>query len=210
MGPVRDFVLTGGGTDISNPAERKGIIFVVSGPSGCGKTTLCRRLLRNKPGLVNSISATTRLPRKGERRDIDYTYISEKEFKARAKRKEFLEYARVFDSYYGTPKKRAIDTLKKGKDLLLCIDIQGAAQIKRAFKNAVFIFILPPAFADLKKRLLKRSSDNSAQIRRRLGIARREMLAINMYDYAVINDEMEKAAGTLTAIVTAERNRIRE
>lgn len=193
-----------------NRVERKSIIFVVSGPSGCGKTTLCRRLLKNKSGLANSISVTTRSPRRDERSDIDYLYISEKEFKAKLRKKEFLEYARVFGNYYGTPKKSVVDTLKKNKDVLLCIDIQGAAQIKGVFKDAVFIFILPPVFGDLKKRLLKRSSDNSLQIRRRLRIARREMRAINMYDYAVINDDMKEAGRRLSAIVTAERSRIRK
>lgn len=189
--------------------KKRGIIFVVSGPSGCGKTTLCRRLLRNEPGLVNSTSVTTRLPRKGERRDIDYVYITEDEFKTRLKNREFLEYASVFGSHYATPKRPVTDALKKGKDVLLSIDVQGAAQVKRIFKDAVLIFILPPAFSDLEKRLSKRSSDSSAQIKRRLKIAHDELRAINMYDYAVVNDNMREATRRLTVIVTAERNRIR-
>lgn len=189
--------------------KKKGTLFVISGPSGCGKTTLCRRLLKEKPDLISSISVTTRLPRKGERRNIDYIYITEKEFKKRLKKKGFLEYASVFGNHYGTPNRPVIDALEKGKDVLLNIDVQGAAQIKRTFKEAVFIFILPPAFGDLEERLLKRSSDTALQIKKRLKIAYLELRAIGRYDYAVVNDDMTEAAKRLVAIVTAERSRMR-
>lgn len=185
--------------------HQKGILFVISGPSGCGKTTLCRKLLKRKPGLVRSVSLTTRPPRKQERQNRDYTYITKEEFEKEIEKKSLLEYAEIFGSYYGTPKKPVSAALKKGKDVILSIDIQGAAQIHKAFKKAVLIFILPPAFDDLKKRLIKRSSDSTGQIRKRLRTARREIKTAGTYDYVVINDDMKKATDSLIAIVAVER-----
>jgi len=189
--------------------KEKGLVFVISGPSGCGKTTLCRMLLKENLGLLSSTSLTTRAPRRGERREIDYIYVAEDEFKKGLKDKKFLEYAKVFGKYYGTPKKPVIDAIKKGKDIILSIDAQGAAQIKRAIKEAVLIFILPPSFDDLKKRLLKRSSETASQIKRRLRVAHNELRAMDMYDYAVINDDMKEALNYLSAIILAERCRIK-
>jgi len=160
-------------------------------------------------GLVNSVSVTTRPPRKGEKRNADYIYVTEEEFTRDLKRGRFVEYANVFGRYYGTPKAPLIKALSKGKDALLSIDVQGAAKIKKIFKGAIFIFILPPTFDDLKARLQKRSSDTPAQIRRRLRIARRELRAIDMYSYAVINDDKKKATDELVAIITAARCSIR-
>lgn len=202
-------VLRGLPAFISNKIKKKGTAFIVSGPSGCGKTTLCGRLLKRGLGLMNSISVTTRPPRKGEKGNRDYIFIKEKEFKKLLQRKSFLEHARVFGHYYyGTPKEPVLDALKRNKDVLLCIDVQGAAKIKRIVKDAAFIFILPPSFKELRKRLTKRSSDTAAQIRKRLEVARVEMRSIDMYDYMVINDDMETATDQLVSIVKAARCKI--
>lgn len=185
---------------------KKGIIFVISGPSGCGKTTLCNKLLKKFPGMVNSVSMTTRNPRKGERRGRDYIYVSTAEFKKTLEKKGFIEYASVFGNYYGTPKQAVLDTVNRGGDVLLGIDVQGASQIRKIFKGAVLIFILPPNTSELQNRLQKRSTDSPAQIARRLKIAKKEMRAAKKYDYAVVNDRIEGAVSALAAIVRAERS----
>ena len=187
---------------------RRGGFTTLIGPSGCGKTTLCASLLRRDKSLLRSVSATTRAPRKGERKNADYIYMTEQCFKSAVKKKEFLEHARVFGKHYGTPKKFAIDNLKKGKDVILCIDVQGAKQVKRAFKDAVLVFIVPPTFADLKKRLAKRSSDTEDEINKRLKIARTELQSVCKYNYLVTNDKVKQATDLLEAIILAERARV--
>jgi len=182
----------------------------MSGPSGCGKTTLCRRLLRRDPNLVCSISLTTRLPRRDEKRNRDYIYITKEEFRKEVKRRGLLEHARVFDNYYGTPRESVSNALNKGKDVILSIDVQGAAQIRRVFKEAILIFILPPTFDDLKKRLAKRSSDSDKQVAQRLRIAHKEIMLAATYDYVVVNDNMEKATGDLISIITDIRGRVKK
>jgi guanylate kinase len=186
----------------------RGILFVISGPSGCGKTTLGKRLLSRISNLTNSVSATTRLPRKGEKKKIDYIYTTLKRFKQDIKKNRFLEYAKVFGNYYGTPKRFVLEKLNKGKDVLLSIDVQGASQIKKKFPKAVLIFIAPPTFSALKTRLLKRSSDSPQQIKKRLCVARRELKTMCAYDYVIINDKMAKATKELVAIVKAARCKV--
>ncbi|NQT91030.1 MAG: guanylate kinase [Candidatus Omnitrophica bacterium] len=183
--------------------KRPGTIFIVSGPSGSGKTTLCKGLLKKRRSMLSAPSMTTRAPRKGEKKNIDYIFVSETEFKKQLKEGGLLEHAVVFGNYYGTPKKPIADALKQGKDVLLSIDIQGAAQVKKAFKAAVLIFVLPPTFTDLKERLLKRSSDTAEQIRKRLRKARQELKAVDAYDHTVVNDDIKKAVERLYSIVAA-------
>jgi len=182
-----------------------GALFVVSGPSGCGKTTLCDRLLKERSGLARSVSVTTREKRGKEKQNRDYTYISEQEFKRQLARGMFLEHAKVFGHYYATPRRFVEESLSRNHDVLMNIDVQGAAQIKSNFKQAVLIFILPPTLEALKTRLKNRSSDTPAQIRKRLAIAHRELAAIKIYDYVIINDRVDKAAGQLASIITATR-----
>jgi guanylate kinase len=190
--------------------RRKGAtVFVISGPSGCGKTTLCERLIKRQPMLIRSISVTTRAPRKGESAGRDYIFSSYKLFKRDLKMGRFLEHARVFGRYYyGTPKRPVEDALARGKDVILCIDVQGAAKIKRIIQNAVFIFILPPSLEELRRRLLRRSSEDPVQAAKRLKIAKAEMRSIDMYDYAVVNDDVKTAVEQLVSIVSASKNRI--
>jgi len=186
----------------------KNRLFVVSGPSGCGKTTLCQSLLREPLGLVRSISATTRAPRPGERRGKDYFYINKQEFRSGIHNKMFLEYALVCGHYYGTPKQFIKKSLTAGKDVLLNIDVQGAAQIKRSMPESVLIFILPPSIAELKRRLRGRLTDTPAQIKQRLAIAKTEMQAVSQYDYYLINDSLKNAVKNLKSIIIASRHKI--
>jgi len=193
----------------SKMSGRKGKLFIISAPSGCGKTTLCRRLLKRTPGMARSVSYTTRPPRKGETNGRDYIFVSKARFDKEKTAGGFLEWARNFGYYYGTPKKRVRGFLERGRDVLLAIDVKGAMKVKKARPGGVFIFILPPSVADLKKRLKQRKTDNSSEISKRIKVARRELAYAPRYDYCVINDNLARAAEKLARIVAAERNRNR-
>ena len=190
---------------ISKHLKKRGKLYVVSGPSGCGKTTLCAKLLKKDLGLTRSVSVTTRIPRAGEKRNRDYIFDTKELFLNDVKKKRFLEHAKVFDNYYGTPRKFIVDTLKKNKDVLLNIDVQGAAQIKNNFNEAVLIFILPPSLKALYKRLQNRSTDTKKEVKKRLEVAGKELNAINMYDYIVLNDKLSAATKDIVAIIKADR-----
>ncbi len=189
---------------------KKGKLFVISAPSGSGKTTLCQRLLRSFRGkrkLVHSVSFTTRKPRRGEREGRDYFFISKKEFIKRRRRGQFLEWAKVLDNFYGTPREFVEKHINRGADVLLSIDVQGALKIKRKASSAVFIFILPPTLQELESRLKRRSSEGRAEITRRLKLARREMSFLTKYDYVVLNDRINKALAKLKEIIKLERKK---
>jgi guanylate kinase len=188
--------------------RRKGILFIISAPSGSGKTTLCSKLVDSLSGLSRSISMTTRAPRIGERDGIDYIFIEKEEFLKRKKKGEFLEWAKVFDEYYGTPKRYIKHLIAKGQDVILNIDVQGAMKIKRLGMRAVFIFMLPPSIEMLKERLTNRSTDSKKEIRERLKFAKKEMAYSYRYEYAVVNDKLETALENLRSIVIAERCRM--
>lgn len=185
--------------------KKKGTLFIISAPSGSGKTTLCTRLVESVDSLYRSISMTTRAPRPGEKDGMDYIFIEKPEFLKRQKRKEFLEWAKVFEEYYGTPKKHILHMLKRGSDVLLSIDVQGAMKIKRLGLDAVNIFILPPSLTMLKERLVNRSTDSKQAIRQRLNIARKEIACSRKYDYIIVNNRLESALDNLRAIIIAER-----
>ena len=185
--------------------KKTGTLFIISAPSGSGKTTLCTKLVESVDILYRSISMTTRAPRPGEKDGMDYIFIEKPEFLKRQKRKEFLEWAKVFGEYYGTPKKHILHMLKRGSDVLLSIDVQGAMKIKRLGLDAVYIFILPPSLAMLKERLINRSTDSKEAIRQRLNIARREIACSRKYDYIIVNNRLESALDNLRAIIIAER-----
>lgn len=187
---------------------KKGKLFVISAPSGSGKTTLCQRLIRGLSGrrrLVRSISATTRNRRKGEREGRDYFFISRQEFVKRKKAGQFLEWATVLGNFYGTPGDVVAKHLRCGDDVLLSIDVQGARQIQRKIKDAVFIFILPPSFKELEKRLQRRSTESKKEIARRLKLARWEMSFARQYNYVVLNDRISAAIERLKQIIRQER-----
>ena len=154
--------------------RRAGRIFVISAPSGSGKTTLAKKLVKKDRRLVQSISVTTRSPRKGERRGRDYYFVTRKKFKDMVAGRKFLEWAENFGHLYGTPRKFAEEAARKGKDVILSIDVQGAMQIKRRRARAVFIFIMPPSREELKKRLSKRNTEHKASIKMRLKVAEKE------------------------------------
>ena len=181
--------------------------MIISAPSGSGKTTLCNNLTRSLKGIARSVSCTTRQPRPGERRGRDYHFITKKDFLEKKRRDYFIEWARYFGNFYGTPKRHIIKTVRNGRDVLLSIDVQGQAKIKKVFPESVSIFIMPPSLLELKKRLNKRRTDSISQIQRRLQIAKKEMSLVKRYDYIVVNDDLKKATDLIRAIMVAEKCR---
>ncbi|MDI3530696.1 MAG: guanylate kinase [Candidatus Atribacteria bacterium] len=187
-----------------------GILFVISGPSGVGKSTVRKEVMKRCSGLRYSISCTTRPPREGEINGVDYLFVDLSTFEAMKRQGEFLEWARVHGNYYGTPRKPIEEWLKKGEDVILEIDVQGAKQVKKNFKGGVFIFIAPPSLKALEERLKKRNTDREDEILLRMTNARIEMQCISDYDYLVVNDQLEEAVNKLLSIIIAERCRIRK
>jgi guanylate kinase len=182
-------------------------VFIISAPSGSGKSTLVRRLMTEIANLRFSVSYTTRKPRGAEVDGQDYHFIDRQEFERRLALNEFLESAEVFSNYYGTHRDELRISETQGKDLVLDIDVQGAAQLKKRIPNAVSIFILPPSRDILEQRLRSRSQDAEAVIRRRLADAAKEIRDYELYDYVLVNNDLDEAAETLKGIVRAERVR---
>jgi guanylate kinase len=182
-------------------------VFIISAPSGSGKSTLVSRLMNEVENLTFSVSFTTRKPRGAEVDGEAYHFVERDEFEARIAQNEFLEYAEVFGNYYGTHQTALQEAENKGKDLVLDIDVQGAAQLKERIPDAVTIFILAPSREILEQRLRFRSQDSDEVIRRRLADAAREIQDYRLYDYVLVNEELEPAAETLKSIVRAERVR---
>ncbi len=185
--------------------KTKGSIFVISAPSGAGKTTICKKLIRRDPNIRQSVSFTTRGPRKGETDGVDYTFIGEKAFRRMIERNEFIEWAEVHSNFYGTSRKRLEGLLRSGVDVLLDIDTQGARQIRNALDGGVFIFILPPSIRVLRERLQNRKSNTREDMERRLRRAAVEIKDYIMYDYVIVNDLLRDALRRLEAVITAER-----
>lgn len=183
------------------------LLIVLSGPSGAGKGTLSKLLLKEIPNLFCSISATTRPKREGEVAGVNYYFISEEKFVDMKEKGEFLEWAKVYDNYYGTPIKNVEEQLSKGKDILLEIDIQGALQVKKRFSKGVFIFIIPPSIDELKRRIMERGTDSQEVINKRMSCVRDELCYVSEYDYVVVNDNLKAAFKKLKAIITAEKCR---
>jgi len=186
---------------------RRGLMFVVSAPSGTGKTTVVERLVQVVPDLALSRSYTSRVRREGERDGVDYNFITRARFEAMIAGQAFLEWADVFGNYYGTCAADAERDLAAGHDLVLVIDVQGARQVRASRTGTIGVFVLPPSFEVLERRLRGRSQDSEEAIRRRLATAREEIAAVGEYDYVVVNDALEACVGRLRAIVLAERSR---
>lgn len=186
---------------------KKGILIIISGPSGAGKGTINRTLLSFLPDLSYSISVTTRLPRSGEMDGLDYYFVTVKEFQEMIATGELLEWAKVYDNYYGTPRRVVEGLLEKGRDVMLEIDTQGALQVKEKYADAVLIFIAPPSLSELERRLRRRGSDSPAEIQKRIQSAAVEMRLAGHYDYVVVNDEVERAVSKICSIITAEKCR---
>lgn len=183
--------------------KKKGKLIIISSPSGAGKTTITKKLLKELNNSKLSVSLTTRKPRVGEKHTIDYNFVSLKEFKKKVKKKLFLEYAKVFDNFYGTLKSEINTDLKNEKNILLDIDWQGTRQIKKKFnKNLISIFILPPSLAELKKRLLKREK-NINFVNKRMSKAKREIMHWKEYDYAVVNDNLDQCVLQIKNIINS-------
>lgn len=190
-----------------NVEAERGILFVISSPSGGGKGTLIRRILTHMPRLGYSVSWTTRAPRQGEANGRDYHFVTAEEFNAARERGEFLEWAIVHGNLYGTSLKVVERELAAGRDIVLEIDVQGAATVRRTGIEAVSIFILPPSFEILRRRLIGRKSENSEALAVRLQNSRGEVEHYREFDYLVLNDDVERAATQLSSIVYAERAR---
>jgi guanylate kinase len=182
-----------------------GILFVVSAPSGAGKTSLVRALLAAEPGVRLSVSYTTRQPRPGEVNGRDYHFVSPGTFDRMLEGGEFLESATVHGHRYGTSQKWITEELAQDHDVLLEIDWQGAQQVRRLMRGVVSVFILPPSFEALRARLVGRGQDSEAVIAQRLAAAREEMSHGAEFEYAIINDDFDRAARDLTSIIRAER-----
>lgn len=184
-----------------------GLLCIVSGPSGTGKTSLCKELLKRNVTLRFSVSYTTRPARKDEQEGSDYYFVSREIFEAMVAQGAFAEWAKIYDHFYGTAKACIQQSLEKGIDLLFDIDPQGARQLKDQYPEAVSIFVLPPSFSELEKRLRTRSTDDPAVIAKRLAKACEEITQAKEYDYLIINEDLEEALSILQAIVTAEKHR---
>ena len=183
---------------------RKGLLVVVSGPSGAGKGTICQALLEKTP-LAYSVSATTRKPRAGEVDGESYYFLSVEAFKKMIEKDELLEWAKVYDNYYGTPLKKVEEKLAAGEDILLEIDTQGAMKVREKFPEGVYIFILPPSLAELERRIRGRDTETEEVLQKRLAAAIDEIEAGKCYKYVVTNDEVDGAVDSVCAILAAER-----
>ncbi|NIO08711.1 MAG: guanylate kinase [Deltaproteobacteria bacterium] len=190
------------------PARRNSLIFVVSAPSGAGKTTLVKGLLKLFPKIRLSVSCTTRRRRAGEKSGRDYYFVEQDRFMAMRRRGDFAEWANVHGSFYGTPWRPLERNLRNGYDVLLDIDVAGFRKIKRRYPAAVSVFLLPPSWRELERRLARRKTDGKNVIRQRLKNARRELQESRRYDYLIVNREIRDALESLKSIVRAERLRV--
>jgi len=188
------------------PPPAKGVLYIVSAPSGAGKTSLVKALLKADPAVRLSISYTTRAPRPGETDGRDYHFVSRERFQEMLAEGEFLEHAEVYGNFYGTSKGSIERDLESGRDILLEIDWQGAAQVKRHFPQSASIFILPPSFNALRTRLAGRGQDSAEVIERRLAAAAHEVAHAEAFDYIIVNDDFDHALADLVSITRSIRH----
>ena len=186
-----------------------GFLLVLSGPSGSGKGTVSEALMKNNDDIIFSTSVTTRTPRPGEVNGENYFFATREEFEKMVENDELLEHAFVHTNYYGTPKQFVFDEIEKGEIVLLEIDVQGALQVKKKYKEAVFIFLIPPTMDELKSRLVKRDTETEDEIETRYRNAFRELDFVGEYDYFVINDVIDNAVKDIETIIAAEKLRVK-
>lgn len=187
---------------------KKGNLIVLSGPSGCGKSTISQELMKDNKNIIESVSMTTRNIRQGEVDGKDYYFLSKEEFEKNIQDGKLLEYALYSDNYYGTPKDNVTQKINQGLDVILVIEIQGALQVKEKFKEAIFIFILPPSIKELKKRLDNRKTETNEQLFKRFQAMYKEINEVKKYNYVVINDNLEAAVNNAKSIIAAEKCRV--
>lgn len=186
----------------------KGLLIVVSAPAGCGKDTILEQVLANNDNIFYSVSATTRTIRPGEIDGTSYYFKSRDEFETMIKNSELLEYTEYCGNYYGTPRKAVMDMLEAGKDVVLKIEVEGAANVKRMFPDCVMIFILPPSISELDRRLHKRGTESEEVIQKRIATAKNELTYAANYDYTIVNGALEKAIDDFETVVKAEKFRV--
>lgn len=186
----------------------RGLLLVISGPSGAGKGTVCSAYTSSQDNVWNSVSATTRAPRAGEKHGESYFFMEREDFQAKIEEGEFLEHALVYGNYYGTPRSEVEKKLAQGIDVILEIDIQGALNVKENTDEGIFIFILPPSMNELKKRIIGRGSETSESLLLRFKAAYNELNYISKYNYAITNHTVEQAYNELRSIVVAEKCRV--
>ena len=182
-------------------------VFIISAPSGSGKSTLVRRLMESDPNLIFSVSYTTRPPRGQERNGTEYNFVARSDFEAMIERDEFVEYAKVFDDYYGTHNRYIHQGLAEGKDVVLDIDVKGARQLRERIPEAVSVFVLAPSREELEKRLRARGDVSEQVVRKRVAVAAREIEDFSQYTHVLVNDDVERASDLLHSIVKAARAR---
>ena len=202
-----------------NDTAESPLLLIVSAPSGAGKSTLCRKMLERNAAMAYSVSCTTREPRGEEKDGEAYYFLDEAAFRRKIEEDAFLEYARVHGAWYGTLRSTVVSALRNGRDVVMDIDVQGAAQIREAARHAapddpirrgyVDVFIEPPSMDELKRRLTGRGEDAAEVIERRLKKARQEMAARDQYAYRIVNESVDDSVGVMEAIATAEHHRVR-
>lgn len=187
---------------------KKGFLLVISGPSGVGKGTVLHDLMNTQKNLVYSVSVTTRKRRPGEIEGVSYFFKGHEEFEKMIKEDKFLEYAKVHDNYYGTPKDFVEEKINEGKIVILEIDVQGALNVKKNTDNGVFIFLAPPSLSELKNRIVNRGTETTKDINLRMSNAKKELSYINDYDYLVVNDHLNSAINLVNEIINAEKHKV--
>lgn len=181
--------------------EKEGSIIVISAPSGSGKTSIVKNILEEFPELVFSISATTREKRENEKNGVDYFFLNKKEFEEKIKNNEFIEWEKFYDYYYGTFKSFIDENIKKSKSVILEVDVKGALSIKKIYKSANLIYIVPPSFEELVDRLKKRKTENDADLKKRIERAKMELSIKDKFDYFVVNKDLKKAISDTKSLI---------